>query len=351
MAYNNEAMFSINGTSNFTSQPSQNSNPIHEEFMSLLIILFFCFGFVGYFFLVTSKRIKKEANESKALAEKYKTIWNLSIANCFRCISLLLIIIIENKTGSDLITFINCLCHIIPSLVFISIFFSYIQFLIEKYYEIKSKKTNIFFAPSINFFSFLIYVAFFVITISCLTTRHYRTFLYVSNGIICLLSFVLGILYLYYGIKISSFYSKVDLDSKEKNYIYQRVLFISIIVGGTYFIRGLISFFISIGWFGKEYPSFLNVNVWDFLVFLMTELICSLVIGFSKKHKKKNTLVNEIEKYEFNEACTYKGSGNFNIGVDKENTLNHNNSLNNNNKDMHFFDLEDPLLEKFENEK
>ena len=61
--------------------------------------------------------------------------------------------------------------------------------------------------------------------------------------------------------------------------------------------------------------------------------------------------MNEIEKYEFNEACTYKGSGNFNIGVDKENTLNHNNSLNNNNKDMHFFDLEDPLLEKFENEK
>ena len=32
----------------------------HEEYISLLIILFFSFGFVGYFFLVASKKLKKE---------------------------------------------------------------------------------------------------------------------------------------------------------------------------------------------------------------------------------------------------------------------------------------------------
>ena len=324
----------------------------HEEYISLLIILFFSFGFVGYFFLVASKKLKKEIYESKALSEKYKTLWNLSIANFFRCISLMLIIIIENRTGDDIISFINLLCHIIPSLIFISILFSYIQFLIERYYELKTKKSNIYFSHSISFFSFVVYVAFFVITITCLTTGHFKTLFYIANGIIALLCFILGILYLYYGMKISNYYSTYN-EIEEKCFINQRIMLIAVVVGGFYILRGGVTSLVAIGWFGKEYPTFFSINLWDFIVFSTTELLCSIVIGFSKKHKKKNTLFNEIDKYEFNQE-NYKGSGNINFGIDKgENALNqtNNNSITNLNRGNNFFELEDPLLEKYENEQ
>ena len=95
-----------------------------------------------------------------------------------RALSLVYIIISQNKSDNDMISFINYICHILPTLLFISLYFTYIQFLIEKYYEIIIKKKDIFFGPSLNFFNILVYIFTSIITLGCLS----KDFLNSSNS-------------------------------------------------------------------------------------------------------------------------------------------------------------------------
>lgn len=314
----------------------------HTHYLGLLAALMVTFFLAGYYFYFISKKYNQGENElftSKALLTKYQTIFHLSLAHFLRSASLIYIVLTENITGSDLLSFINNLCHVVPSLVFISILFNYIQFLIEKYYEMKTKKSDIYFAPSIRFLTFLIYIGFLVITISCVIMKQYSIYFYISTGIISLLSLILGIVYLTYGIKIANFYSNYYAQLPEKTMIYERMLMISVIVGGSYVIRGLISFFISIDWFKNQFPSFISMNLWDFSVFVMNELLCSFVVAYVRKEKRKDAFLLEIENYEFNNNYNFKMS--YAGGANKRD----------NNKDTNAIpDLEDPLLENFENE-
>jgi hypothetical protein len=83
--------------------------------------------------------------------------------------SIVYILICFNKNGNDFISFVNYVMHVIPALIFISIFFSYIRFLIEKYYEIITKKKDIFFTPTFQLFNVIIYATMLIIIIICLS--------------------------------------------------------------------------------------------------------------------------------------------------------------------------------------
>ncbi len=318
----------------------------HEKYISLLFILFFCFGFLAYFLFNLSKKFLINGEkffDSKAISQKYSITKNLAIACLLRCASITYIIICENKTGYDILSFFNYLCHLIPSFIFITIFYYYIQFLIEKYYEMLTKKNQIFFAPTIQFFLYLIFAIVSLIGIACLSTRKFKVFYYMSDCILCILCMILGTIYLIYGCKIAGYYSNYTyLDSQEKFLIYQRILLISSIVGCTHLIRGFINFFISIGWFKEIYPTFMEVNIWDFLVFFTCECISSLVIGFSKKDKRRDFVDSDIENFEFSSSSNNKNFSKVRIG-----SLSDKSSR----KDAFVSDLEDPLLNKFENEK
>ena len=86
----------------------------------------------------------------------------------------------------------------------------------------------------------------------------------------------------------------------------------------------------------------MKVNIWDFLVFFTCECISSLVIGFSKKDKRRDFVDNDIENFEFSSRSNNRKFSKVRIG-----SLSDKSSR----KDAFVSDLENPLLNKFENEK
>jgi hypothetical protein len=79
--------------------------------------------------------------------------------------SIIYIVLSFNKDGNDIISFINYFVHILPALVFFTVFFAYIRFLIEKYYEIKTKKKDIFLDPTMQFFNVVVFVLFAIMVL------------------------------------------------------------------------------------------------------------------------------------------------------------------------------------------
>lgn len=213
----------------------------HKNYLSFLLILMIAFLIMAYYlYYVAKNNLKKAKNaniNTTAIYSKYEIFKNLSIANLsnnilnnflVRGISIIYILISFNKNNDDLISFFNYFAHVFPSLFFFSVFFSYIRFLIEKFYEIKIKKKDIFFNPSMQFFNIMVYIVIFIITLSCLTVENYSTFNYLSSGLICILSLILSLLYLYYGVRLANIYSneKESTEIKEKKFVHNRVFLI-----------------------------------------------------------------------------------------------------------------------------
>jgi hypothetical protein len=98
-----------------------------------------------------------------------------------------------------------------------------------------------------------------------------------------------------------------------------------LVVGILYLIRAIVSFFICINAFKSVYP--LDPNIWDSLVFILTELLCSFLIGYSR-HRQE---YKNIEKFNFD---SFDINNNQNVNrIEEEEWMN----------------LNDPLLEKKEN--
>ena len=84
-----------------------------------------------------------------------------------RGVSIVIIILTQNNTGENIISFMNYISHIIPTIVVFNIFLSYIRFIIEKYYEIFYKKKDIFFYSAFKFFIMILYISTFMGAIIC----------------------------------------------------------------------------------------------------------------------------------------------------------------------------------------
>jgi hypothetical protein len=175
---------SITDIFNTTTDSTNNSEYYHKQYLYILIILLFGFFILAYYLYYTSKNFIKNAKVTNSvtstLSSKSKNLTNLSLANfskiysynIVRGLSLVYIVFVYNKTSTDTISFFNYFCHIFPTLIYFSVFFTYIQFLIEKFYEFKSTKKDVFFAPSVQFFTILVYIVMFIITISCFSKRY-----------------------------------------------------------------------------------------------------------------------------------------------------------------------------------
>ena len=76
-----------------------------------------------------------------------------------------------------------------------------------------------------QFFNILVYVIMLIMTLSCLTVEHYISFMYLGNGLICALSIIISLLYLFYGTKLANYYSagKDKIEIKERTFIHNRV--------------------------------------------------------------------------------------------------------------------------------
>jgi hypothetical protein len=97
-------------------------------------------------------------------------------------------------------------------------------------------------------------------------------------------------------------------------------------VGILYLIRSVISFFICINAFKNIYP--IDANLWDSLIFVLTELLCSFLIGYSRYRKEKKY----VEKFNFDSLDFNKNNLNKVDNVDED-----------------WMNLNDPLLDKKEN--
>ena len=314
----------------------------HEDYKSLLFLIFFAFGLIGYLLFTYSKTLIKseKISEYPSLTYKYNILINLSIANLLRCSSLIFIIICDNKTSYDVISFINYLCHIIPNLYFIFIFYFYIEYIREKYYETKTKNNIIFVAPDIDIILYLICFIIIIISISSFFLKNFKTNIYMIDLIICIISLTISLIYLIYGLKIANFYK--NKNNSEKKYNYKRLTNITIIVGGSYLFRGIIEVFNLIGLFRNYYIKIISKNIWDFLNFCFCELLCSLIIGFNKKERKTNdNFKNEIRDYDFDINSKNVSKRNSPINEDENALLK---------KPNYYPELNDLLLEKYENE-
>jgi hypothetical protein len=145
----------------------------HKNYLYLLLIITLAFFVICYYMYLISriffKKAKAQDSENTIIYLKYSNLQNLSVANFIRGLSLVYIIISYNKNADDVISFINYIVHVFPALLFYSAYLTYARFLIEKYYEIKTKKNDIFFSPTIQFFNIFMYVVMSVITLSCLS--------------------------------------------------------------------------------------------------------------------------------------------------------------------------------------
>lgn len=83
--------------------------------------------------------------------------------------SIIFMVFSFNKNDNDIISFINFFVHIFPYLIYFTVFLSYIRFLIEKFYEIRTKKKDIFFDPTMQFFNILMYIVFTILTLYSLS--------------------------------------------------------------------------------------------------------------------------------------------------------------------------------------
>lgn len=227
LSWTNKNFLSNNINDDITSEKSQSN----LKYLYLLVILMAAFFLLSYYLFNIATNYKKKTKNcnldinNSIPKSKHKNLTNLSLANLVRGISLLCIFGLSNRIDNDVYSFANYFCHVFPSLLFYSVFFTYIRFLIEKFYEIQTKKKDIFFAPSIQFFTIVTYILIFLLILSCISSENYFLFMYVGTGMISLLGFVLSSLFLFYGIRLANLYSTGTdtYEIKEKRIIHNRV--------------------------------------------------------------------------------------------------------------------------------
>ena len=278
----------------------------HKDYMIFLYIIFFIHGLLSYYFYSLSKKIEQQLEqntktfESDARLKKHKITKCLSTANLVRSLSIICIVLLYNKSSVDFSSFVNFLCHILPNCLFLYCLIEYVQFIINKYYEISSEQSfNFSFEILNNLYNFIIAVIVFS-SVLCVVFDDYKKFIFFFKMIMSLLYLIIGGIYLFYGCKLwGKLKSYLNLESSNPLLI-SRIKIISLFVGITHTFRGLYDFLVSIGilrFFQEKIP----LNVFDFLMFLVYELGASCVIGLTNNRVKRRT---KDEISEFNLELT-----------------------------------------------
>ena len=302
----------------------ENTKIYHEKYNILLVLLFFGFGFVViYAHHLKKNKIRNDIQtqqHQKIVEQKEKLVTQLTYGNLFRCISLIYVIIFYNKTGLDIFSFINYFFHVYPSFIFLLVFEVYIGFIIEKYYQTSSERTKILILPTLKLILYFSIILIISLSILTLILKNYTPCFYLTYAIMGLNYLLLGFLYLFYGSKIILFYSREINDANARNIILKRSIFfrmipITYIVGLSYLFFGAIFGLVSIGTFGTFYPNFLELNLFDFFLFLFCELLSSIVVGYSQQNKT-NTFIEYCSSGDFQDVLEELKSKN----IERKNT-------------------------------
>jgi small-conductance mechanosensitive channel len=121
--------------------------------------------------------------------------------------------------------------------------------------------------------------------INVLVMQNFKGYYYICLGIESVLYLILAWFYIYFGVKLSNFYGKdvnvrKEAESKERSFIHNKILFIAVMQGILFLIRGIFSFLICVNVFEDIYPSFININIWDSLVRLLLKLRYSFSLNY-----------------------------------------------------------------------
>ena len=284
----------------------------------IIAILFFTYACFYYYTLVRKYVQKINFNpeeETKVEQAKNDMFKNLTIYSLIRSITLIIIFILGNPIFNDMTSFFMVIFKVFPFLILMSILLNHVSFLIEKFYQIKYKKNDIFFNPSLEVLNIMIYIIFSLFTFACLLKEKYQTYTTLSQGIIAFVSAILSVLYFYYGIGLSSIYSSKKnqtTELKEKKFLHNRLLSLAIAIGALLGIKSVLSYLICLNVFEFHYPSCFNKNIWEFMNFMIFELGILIILGITKQTKEKKDSLIGNESNLFNNEIYNNDYNNYN---------------------------------------
>ena len=316
---------------------SKNNEIYHSNYLLIFIIECILFGALSIYLYNSAKYFIDKLKSTvlyvpKGLEEKYEFLMHLCKATFLRFLSLIYIVIFSNKTGLDLISFINYIFHILPSFIFLMGFYIYIGFLIEKFYELSLSRTYI-----LTSLKYILYFSFLLVLLLLLPSIFfgmYKESYFFIDSVVCINYLLIGFLYLIYGIKIVNFLNEsnniaINNPTAMKNIrktITYKIISIYFIICPSYIIYGVIKGLVAIDFFGIYYPNFMDLNLLEAIIFLFCELLPSFIIGYTKK-KWNNFRIEEFcgsQKIEdFSEISSLKKEGGDQILEEKKSLEKH----------------------------
>ena len=274
----------------FRTDISENTKIFHSNYLFSFLIEFILFFCLSIYLNKSSKYYNKNIENNlisipRGFKEKYELSNFLSKAVLFRCLTLLYFILFSNKTGYDFISFINYLLHIFPSFLFLMSLYLNIGFLIEKFYEIIHRK--IYILTSLKYVLYFSLLLIILLSLSVFIFRIYQESYFFIESLMCLNFLIIGFLYMIYGRKISNFMQEANnnrlnntLSIKNiRNNIHFKIIGTCFIVCPSYIIVGGIKGLVALDFFETWYPNFMDLNLYDCIVFFFCELLPSFVVG------------------------------------------------------------------------
>ena len=274
----------------FRTDVSENTKIFHSNYLFSFLIEFILFFCLSVYLYKSSKYYNKNIENNlisipRGFKEKYELSNFLSKAVLFRCLTLLYFILFSNKTGYDFISFINYLLHIFPSFLFLMSLYLNIGFLIEKFYEIIHRK--IYILTSLKYVLYFSLLLIILLSLSVFIFRIYQESYFFIESLMCLNFLIIGFLYMVYGRKISNFMQEANnnrlnntLSIKNiRNNIHFKIIGTCFIVCPSYIIVGAIKGLVALDFFETWYPNFMDLNLYDCIVFFFCELLPSFVVG------------------------------------------------------------------------
>lgn len=285
----------------FPIEDSQTDNTDSDGFLSfqsylwLNIIAVICYSYACYYFYKIVKRANQANNlnpedDTRVDLIKNELHKNLVIYYGFRVTVFCVSFAFGNPQDNSFTCFILNILKFFPTLILMSILLFYVSFLIEKYYQIKFKKADIFFNPSLEILNMIIYIVFSLFTFGCLMKERYETYVTLCQGISAFVSLIISILYLYYGINLSNIYSikkTISSELKEKKFLHKKLLTLALSIGILYFVKSLVSFMIFLQFISQS-SIIRNRNVYDFTSILIFELLVVALLGHTKNSDANN---------------------------------------------------------------
>ena len=274
----------------FRTDVSENTKIFHSNYLFSFLIEFILFFCLSVYLYKSSKYYNKNIENNlisipRGFKEKYELSNFLSKAVLFRCLTLLYFILFSNKTGYDFISFINYLLHIFPSFLFLMSLYLNIGFLIEKFYEIIHRR--IYILTSLKYVLYFSLLLIILLSLSVFIFRIYQESYFFIESLMCLNFLIIGFLYMIYGRKISNFMQEANnnrlnntLSIKNiRNNIHFKIIGTCFIVCPSYIIVGAIKGLVALDFFETWYPNFMDLNLYDCIVFFFCELLPSFVVG------------------------------------------------------------------------